>query len=226
MNEALEGGQVYAGFWQAVYDFQTLIIGVPAVLVGVATVLAAYFTIRRMGRQIAMQGSQIEVDQSRHDDAKRSAAWQARAGLPHALSDICEFATNYLKFVRDGKVDRPDPPEEATRIVIRAIGHLEPRSAKTLWELANEIQTFRARLDAEGGLRGDDQYFCLALYFLAENIFEFARGQTEIVRRKSFGREEAERVYHVMLPDAPLDSDAAGNRDLREAIERFDASRQ
>jgi hypothetical protein len=143
----------YAGVWKLLYDWQTL-------LTGVAALVAAWWTVRQIRSQIR-QTEELATDQRR----RRERA--ARAMLPLALSELADYAAACMTrlhalrpyFRPDGSLDStqadkagadwttPALPQNVLAVVKECIEFVDDGPARTLAVLIRQFQVQHVRLN-------------------------------------------------------------------------------
>lgn len=161
------------------YEWQTII----AALVALA---AARWTVVLIRRQIKLQEDQHQREDERYEDRQKSISLASRAELPDALSHLTEYVGRCADFVLgdDGEQDLPSPPVDSIGSMQRAIGNVDPESAKMLYDLVVFYQIYNSRLASfasnrrqtrQKGILYDTGY----LQFLIDRLYEYARNEVE-----------------------------------------------
>ena len=172
------------------HEWQTLIAGTIALF-------AAWLTVRTIRQQIKLQQSQIEEDKRRYADAQLSKKWAARAGMPDALSTLCEYTracVTYLSIADDNR-QIPDAPAEAIGVIKSSIQYVDPESAHKLFELIEHYQVHNTRLSAykeENDHPENDMriYDAVKLRCLVDRLFEYARNEVDVVPAVEINRAD------------------------------------
>ena len=201
------------GKW--IYDFQTL-------LTGVAAVLAALWTIWQVRKQIN------QTNENRQDTIRRQNV-SARAGMPKALSEICAYARESVDHVYEvfrlwsqnhaGRPFQPthacpEYPQDAFDKIQRVIESADAKDAKILCEFISlaQVQNIRMSkiLDNLNGTQNGPRfnmrelnfyghlYDALGIYKFAERMFEYARIQRDDIGEICTG-VEASNSLRMML---------------------------
>ncbi len=151
-------------FW--IYYSQTLITGIIALGVG-------WLTVRHLRRQFVDERirhqDQLDADQRRHEDQRNRKLRALRAGLPIALSEIHEYATEAIELlsrfvtadgkllgsdetdietfaeIRDSLPPRPEYPSEAFKALQGVIEHADQADAEKLHEIIAYGQIHNSR---------------------------------------------------------------------------------
>jgi hypothetical protein len=208
------------------YDFQTLIAGMIALG-------AARWTVREMQQQTRVAEQQEAV-------RRRGRYLAARAMLPLALTELCEYARLYIGAfkaghvrVRDGMRGHREPIpvpslHETARRNLAAMLEAEDRDAvhEAIAEILRFVQLMEARgsdwLNPREGLLTTRHHFetqmamAACLHALASSLFAYARGETD--EHDASAVERCARGSFLAL-------DLAGFGEASAAFERLLASR-
>ena len=165
------------------YKWQTLIAGTIALF-------AAWLTVRTIRKQIKLQQSQFK-------DAQLRKMWVARAGMPDALSTLCEYTGKCVAYLRNADDNRqiPDAPAEAISVIKGSIEYVDPESAHKVFELIAHYQVHNARLsghkDENDQAENDARiYDTVKLRSLVNRLFEYARNEVDAVPDVEINRDD------------------------------------
>jgi hypothetical protein len=173
------------------YNWQTLIAGMLA-LVG------ALITVRQIGRQIDQVAASAETQRSREEDA-------AKAVLPLALSQICQYSADCLQLLIGFVPGRggapavttasrvPEIPSSAVTMLQTCARHAAPDVVTKIAGLLNKLQVQHARLESlldrslgrpmhtSEGL--DAMVDAVDIHAKAGALFQYGRNLAELRRR-------------------------------------------
>ncbi len=178
------------GFVQLAQDWQTLIAALLALL-------AAWWTVRPLKQQIA-------TDRERHSDTLKRKELSARAQMPDALSALCNFTEDCMKFHDGRRRELPTPATEAIAALKTAIEFVEPQPAQKIFELVSFYQVHNARLfsDRREGVEEVQRWYdTVRLRHYIDRLYEYARNESQIVE----GEQTAERLISSLRQTVGLE---------------------
>jgi hypothetical protein len=187
--------------WMVQADFATWLTGNGTAFIGpLATLVAASIAIAGVVSTISFQWKQSE-------QARLGKLSAARAALPQALSEICRlsersfdvmcrYETETKQLLLEGKLSGDEVKSIAAEfdfvssvlsIVMGSIEHADSTSRQRLMELLawHQICASRSRAalfdPTTGHLKYSPATDWLGLYSMAQNCFEFSRGQAQSI---------------------------------------------
>lgn len=161
------------------YDWQTLIGAILALIVAVVTIVV-------MNGQRRDEIERHKQETERQHDADRRKKMAVRAAMPDALSSLSQYARECGERLT-GRADAlPDPPVQAMSTLQAAVEFIDDDAAKRTFELVSWYQVVSSRL-ASGVPRTRNASYGEAIYDLAlmqayvNSLFEYARNETDDV---------------------------------------------
>ncbi len=201
------------------YEWQTL-------LTGLLALAAAWLTVRKMNRQIEVHETEIANEEKNRADARRSKGWAARAAMPDALSGLSAFASKCMGCLQSEKAaaELPTQPTSAIDAIKAAVEHVDPLSAKKLFELIVHYQIHNSRLWDLDRYRSTQvvqaQYDVVYLQALINRLYSFARNEVETVPDAALSRQDMITAFRACVGVAVSFGKEPEFRDLMERIER------
>ena len=174
---------------QFVFDWQTLMAGLLALVGAAATV----WVIR----------TQIDDEHERHKDAIYRKSLVARAQMPDALSELSHFTEDCV-IEYDRKTKAPTNRRSgAVDVLKNAIEFIDNTTALEVFDLVSFYQVHNARLYSSIGSRGgimdsDRLYDTTKLRCLTDRLFSYARNEVKIASNGKPTRAEMMTALKVI----------------------------
>src|SRR5690606_3535546 len=111
---------IFCSLLSSLQEWQTLAAGLMALG-------AAWWTVTTMQKQ-------IDAEKERHEDTLRRKKFAACAKMPDALSEICHYAGNCIKFRIHGGT-KPEPPLSALSILEEVIEYIDTNEAEKTYKI-------------------------------------------------------------------------------------------
>lgn len=201
----------YEGMIGVIYDWQTLISGILALIAGGAVYA-----------QLRLQRMQLEDDRKKHSDQMKRQERAARIKIPHALANLTDFIEKAYASWLLGELRKctlPHTPVQTLMAVSEAIDHL---SYKTVRDVVSELQVFESRhLNKETNFHPGQVAIDLAkLKYQVDRLFDFGRMATDApIDLISPSNNEIRTILHRAKTDLILKGFTA-----KEVEARFDSA--
>ncbi len=179
--------KVETGLYDFFNEWQTLITGLIALFVG-------KWTVSNLKQQMQLQRSQQERSEQRKELV-------AKAQLPDALADITRYASTCLsRLVENGNhFEAPEHPADAIGVIKTALEFVAQEPAEVLFELIRYYQVHNSRLADPVGTywRFERAANAVQLYWMAERLFIYARGEEPTVKEAKPNLQEMRRCLRA-----------------------------
>lgn len=124
----------YTGLLGILYDWQTLISGVLAIVAGAA-----------VWWQVRLQRAQINEERSKHIDQIQRRERSARIRIPHALSKLSQFFDDGYNAFENNSLEKLSLPQDAIETLMSVSESIDSQSYESVKELVSHLQVFEAR---------------------------------------------------------------------------------
>lgn len=200
LSKCLDAEPKYDGWWLVLYDWQTLITGLLAVVAAAVG-----------GGLLAVQ---IRDQRRQFQEERRQQIKATLIQVPHALTEINSYLVGcYDAWKRKKPDERPGPPAEALKIIMDAAAVVDEDSFKSMQQLIINAQTFESRVQSPGRQRPQN-----VLDTMIVDIAELSYLTTRLFK---FGRmdEDTKSIPYMKPTRADLEEVLARDFDLRLLLE-------
>lgn len=160
----------YTGIIGILYDWQTLISGLLAIVAGAA-----------VWWQVRLQRTQINDERDKHIDLMQRRERSARMRIPHALSKLSQFFEDGYKAFENRKLHDLSLPQEPIETLMSVSESIDAQSYESVKELVDHLQVFEARhLRLKNPMERSESLALVdlaKLKFMTDRLYELGRAK-------------------------------------------------
>lgn len=160
----------YSGLLGILYDWQTLISGVLAIVAGAA-----------VWWQVRLQRKQINDERNKHLDQMQRRERSARIRIPHALSKLSQFFEDSYKAFEYQSLDGLSLPQGAIETLMSVSESVDDQSYESVKELVSHLQVFEARhLRLKSKMERSEHLLVIdlaTLKFMTDRLYDLGRAK-------------------------------------------------